>query len=111
MTMSVFANRDIRCRRIQIYAEMRTPGAPSKWAELSEFRERRDDEYEAPVALSLTYEDATKLMDELWNARVRPSDQFSTDNERKAMEVTIAALKSEVEFLRTIVRHHLGIVT
>lgn len=61
--------------------------------------------------ISLPYEVATKLMDELWRAGVRPSDDISSAGEKTALQNHIKALEARVAFVESIVKHQLGMVS
>lgn len=53
--------------------------------------------------ISLSYEDSQALMDSMWNAGVRPSDERNVSGAMKVMYERIDDLKRTITFLETLV--------
>lgn len=109
-SVEVWANKDIRSGTVEIcFAKTNQNftgfihAKPMEWAP-----EVTDDS--ASPAISLGYEVATQLMDQLWYSGIRPSENLTNAGERKALENHINTLNSEIEFLRRVISQQLGMV-
>jgi hypothetical protein len=110
--MLAYANYDIRRRSVDVTLLYESVNGTQSFVQTPLVRTVQPTEHEvvAPT-FALTPDDATRLMDALWSAHVRPTSMpQSTAGEIEALKYTNATLTSEVDFLRTLVKHHLGIV-
>lgn len=107
--LRIYADRDIRRNGIGLLVVQETEDGKLRY--ISDVTMSDDVPDKGTEGLFLDYPEAQNLMNELWNARVRPSEDVFTPAESQAMKKTINVLEAEVTFLRSLVRHHLGIIT
>lgn len=60
---------------------------------------------------SLSFEESADWMNELWKMGVRPADRQVTSGEIAALKAHIASLETQTEFLKSLVRNQLGVIT
>lgn len=102
-----WVERDIRAHGIKLtIAQEETSGVRKFWTEVTCKSERDMEDSVVPSQL-FDWESATELMNELWNAGIRPSE-VGTPGEKKALQDRIKAQDDEINFLRAIVHHNLG---
>lgn len=102
-----WVERDILANGIKLtIAQEETSGARQFWTEVTCKPEREMEGCVVPSQL-FNWESATELMNELWNAGIRPSD-VGSPGERKALLDRIKAHEEEINFLRAVVHHNLG---
>lgn len=83
--IEVYAGRSIRTRRIDITVRVPTPGHPTRFGNPVTFSEADEEFVHVPPTLSLPFEAAQQLMDELWNAGIRPVDGTGNVGQTGAM--------------------------
>lgn len=94
--MDILASKDIRTRKIQIAVFDREPkDGITLVAESVVFSPVDEDMALDEPTLSLDYEDAVRLMDELWNCGIRPTEVGSPGE--------LAAVKYHLEDMRRLV--------
>lgn len=106
--LRVYAERDIRRNGVGLLVVQEKPDGRLEYISSVSMSDQIPDK--GTDGLFLSYSEAQSLMNELWNASIRPSESVFTSAEAQAMKKTIEVLSEEVAFLRTLVRHHLGIV-
>lgn len=75
MAYEIFAERQVWSNEIAIHIGTRSPeGGPIHVLRPGVFQEARDGELRGAPALRLELKDAQRLMDELWNCGLRPSE-------------------------------------
>lgn len=115
-TLEVYVNRDIR-RRATDFTIVQI-GRNGNGMTVQSFAEplvmrTRDPDDTAIVSptFSLSYEESADWMNELWKMGVRPADRQVTSGEITALKTHISSLEGQVEFLKSLVRNQLGIIT
>lgn len=102
-----WVERDIRANGIKLtIAQEDVSGIRRFWTGITCTPEREMEDSALPSQL-FNWESATELMNELWNAGIRPSE-VGTPGERKALLDRIKAQDEEINFLRAVVHHNLG---
>lgn len=115
-SLEVYANRDIRRRAIDFTIVQYLPrsggGKMQNYVEPLILRTRDPDESTAiPPTFSLSYEESAAWMNELWRMGVRPADRHTTSGEIAALKAHITSLEVQAEFLKSLVKNQLGIIT
>lgn len=110
--LSIRVEKDIRRRCIAIAAVYRQDGIVSALQPVSaeDFEKDYPRDDVAPF-VRLPYEAAQELMDELWQCGIRPTDRDANQAEVVAVKNHISSLGEEVEFLRRVITHQLGIIS
>lgn len=117
-SITVYANKDIRKRTIDLCFTRGEGTASESFAKPMEFVEPPEKfEETAGHTVSLPFEDASQLMNELWAAGIRPTEDMGSTGQLSAMKEVVAAknahvtsLEAEVDYLRRLLNHQLGIV-
>lgn len=115
-TLEVYANRDIQRRAIDFTIVQSLPrnggGHIQSFVEPLVLRTRDpEDLTPVPPTFSLGYDEATDWMNELWKLGIRPPERNTTSGEIAALKTHISSLEGQVEFLKSLVRNQLGIIT
>lgn len=110
-SITSYADRDIRTRCINLHF-IRGAGTPEeaigKPVEFLPLEKADDSPYSGAVAIP--FEDATLLMNQLWGAGVRPTDDIGSTGQLSAMKDHIASLEKHLADLRKYLDHNMGIV-
>lgn len=109
--ISVYANKDIRTRTVDLCFTRGEGTGSEGYAKPMEFVEPSEtlDVYPG-VTVSLPFDDASQLMDQLWFAGVRPSDDIGSTGQLSALKDVVKAKDEHIADLRRLLNHHLGIV-
>ena len=108
MRQRFWVERDIRANGIRLtIAHEQADGARAFVTGMTFQDERTMNDSATTPGQLIAFESAVELMNELWNAGIRPSD-VGSPGERRALLDRIKAHEDEINFLRAIVHHNLG---